>query len=427
MAMNTAIYNNLIPTFEPKYTTKFAHKSSELRSVVKRIRKETQESPVYLLHFTNKKQSYVLGVKEASMKLEETLNVLADDSENALFSKRKAHSSDPEQVSAELLDSENEQLPSAFSIKVKQLANAQVNEGKVFYETGKGLDAGSYQFKVTVNDVGYDFQYNIRKDANHREVIDGLANFITKAKIGLVAEPYSPEENRIGMRIESLSLGTSNGYDSFTFEDKIAEGRGKGIVSYYGLDRIAVKPKNAIFDLNGAEKSSTENEFTLGNAVKVTLLRPSDTEAEVDYRPDSDLILEGVRDFVSNYNELVGHSVAYTRDTDIPSKLLREMSGLMAPYKNELESYGMTFDDDGFIELDEALAADAVVKGEMQEMFRADSPMVLRLRAKSESVKINPMEYIDKRIVSYPNTSKPPRGYSYISSLYSGLLFNSYC
>lgn len=425
--MNTAIYNYLIPTFEPKYTTKYAHKSSELRSVVKRIRTQTQSSPVYLLNFTNKKQSYVLGVKEASMKLEESLNVLTDDSESALFLQRKAHSSDPAQVSAELLDTESEQLPSAFSIRVKQLADAQVNEGKVLYETGKGLDAGSYQFKVTVNDVGYDFQYNIRKDANHREVIEGLAGFITKAKIGLLAEPYYPDENKIGMRIEALSLGTSNGYDSFSLEDKTKDSRGKGIVSYYGLDRVAVKPQNAVFDLNGVEKSSTANEFTLGNAVKVMLHKASDAEAFVDYRPNSDLILEGVRDFVSNYNELIGHSIAYSKDTETPSKLLREMKGLMEPFKNELESYGMTFDEDGFLEVDESLAADAVESGEMQDMFRADSPMVLRLKAKSVAVKINPMEYIDKRIVSYPNTSKPPRGYSYISSLYSGLLFNSYC
>ncbi len=423
--MNTAIYNYLIPTFEPKYTTKYAHKSSELRSVVKSIRSQTQSSPVYLLNFTNKKQSYVLGVKEASMKLEESLNVLTDDSESALFSQKKAHSSDPEQVSAELLDAENEQLPSAFSIRVKQLANAQVNEGKVFYDTGKGLDAGSYQFKVTVNDVGYDFQYNIRKDANHREVIEGLAGFITKAKIGLLAEPYSSAEGKIGMRIESLTLGTSNGYDSFSLEDKTTDRR--GIVSYYGLDRVAVKPKNAVFELNGTEKSSTANEFTLGNAVKVTLHKASEEEASVDYRPNSALILEGVRDFVSNYNELIGHSIAYARETDVPSKLLREMNGLMEPYKNELESYGMTFDEDGFLGIDESLAADAVESGEMQDMFRADSPMVLRLKAKSVAVKINPMEYIDKRVVSYPDTSKPPRGYSYISSLYSGLLFNSYC
>lgn len=425
--MSTAIYNNLLPTFEPKYTTKYAHKSSELRSIVKRIRNQTQSSPVYLLNFTNKKQSYVLGVKESSMKLAESINVLADDSKDALFSQRKAYSSDIEQVGAELIDSENEHVPSAFSIRVKQLANTQVNEGKEYYETGKGLEAGSYQFKVTVNDVGYDFQYNIRRDANHREVIDGLSNFITKAKIGLVAEPYSTEVGKIGMRIESLSLGTSNGYDSFSLEDKSAEGRGQGIVTYYGLNRIAVKPKNAIFDLNGTEKSSMSNEFTLGRAVKVTLRKPSATEATVDYRPDSDLILEGVRDFVSNYNELIGYNVNYAKDTGTPSRLLREMKGLTEPYKNELESFGISFDEDGYMELDDTLAANAVESGEMQDMFRADSPFVLRLTAKSDAIKINPMEYIDKQIVSYPNTSKPPRGYSYISSLYSGLLFNSYC
>lgn len=425
--MHTAIYNYLLPTFEPKYTTKYAHKSSELRSVVKSIRKQTQSSPVYLLNFTNKKQSYVLGLKEASMKLEESLNVLADDSESALFAQRKAHSSAPDQVSAELLDSESEQLPGAFSIRVKQLANAQVNEGKVLYETGRELEAGSYQFKVTVNDVGYDFQYNIRKDANHREVIEGLAGFITKAKIGLLAEPYYPDENQIGMRIQSLTLGTSNGYDSFSLEDKTKDVRGKGIVSYYGLDRVSVKPQNAIFELNGTERSSTSNEFTLGSVVKVALHQASDEEITVDYRPDSDLILEGVGNFVSSYNELVGSSIDYARETDTPSKLLRELNGLMEPFKNELESYGLTFDEEDFMEINESLASDAVESGEMQTMFREDSPMVIRLKAKNMAVKINPMEYIDKSIVSYPDSSKPPRGYSYINSLYSGLLFNSYC
>ena len=44
-----------------------------------------------------------------------------------------------------------------------------------------------------------------------------------------------------------------------------------------------------------------------------------------------------------------------------------------------------------------------------------------------DSVKLNPVEYIDKKIVSYPDYSKPAKGYSYITSLYSGLIFNSYC
>ena len=33
----------------------------------------------------------------------------------------------------------------------------------------------------------------------------------------------------------------------------------------------------------------------------------------------------------------------------------------------------------------------------------------------------------EKKIVSYPDYGKPPKGYSYITSLYSGMLFNYYC
>lgn len=425
--MNTAVYNNLLSNFQPKYTTRYAHKSSELRSVVKKIRDQAQSSPVYLLDFTDKKQSYVLGVKEAAMKITESLKVLADDSEDALFSKKQARSSDIGQVEAELVSEDNERLPSAFSIRVKQLANSQINMGKEYYETGRGLEAGSYQFKVTVNDIGYDFQYNIRKDANHREVIQGLSGFITKAKIGLLAEPYSTESGKIGMRIESLSLGTPNGYESFSMEDKTTDSNGRGIISYYGLNNIMVAPKNAIFDLNGTEKSSMSNEFTLGRAVKITLRNVSETEATVDYRPDSDLILEGVNNFVNNYNELIEHNVTYEETSGTASKLLREMKGLVEPFRNELESYGFNFDEKGYMFLEPSLAAQAVESGEMKNLFSLDSSLLLRLANKSDDIKINPMEYIDKQIVSYPNFEKPPRGFSYISSLYSGLLFNSYC
>lgn len=424
--MNTAVYNNLLPSFEPKYTTKYAHQAAELRSVVRQIRRQAETSPVYLLHFTDKKQSYVLGVKEAAINLKESLNVLADDSADSLFSKKQAQSSDLSQVEAELVGEENDQMPDAFSIRVKQLANSQVNKGKEYYETGRGLEAGSYQFNITVNEVGYDFQYNIKKGANHREVIQGLSSFITKAKIGLEATSYSTEGGKIGMRIKSLTLGTPNGYESFSLRDKSTDSNGRGIVNYYGLNSVSVAPKNAVFDLNGTEKSSMSNEFTLGRAVKVKLLNISENEAMVSYRPDSELILDGVSVFVANYNELIKHNVAYQESTGTPSRLLREMRVLMEPFRNEMESYGLTFNEDGFMGIEFSLAEQAIENGEMQELFARHSPFVLRLAAKSDMVKINPMEYVDKQIVCYPNFEKPPRGFAYISSMYSGLLFNSY-
>lgn len=425
--MNTSVYNNLLTTIDLKPTTKHVHNERELRSVVKKIRKQTQSSPVYLVNFTNEKQTFVLGVKEASMKMNDSLRTLADDSKDALFLKKKAYSSDVDQVGVELVDADREYLPSSFTIRTKQLANAQVNRGKEFYETGKGLSAGTYQFKVMVNDIGYDFQYNIRKDANHREVIQGLSNFISKARIGIKAEPYSSEKGKIGMRLESTVVGSPDGRESFWFEDKSLDSSGKGIIDYYGLNNVEVAPKNAIFDLNGNEKSSISNEFTLERAVKVSLRQPSDTEAIVDYRPDSEVILGGIKDFIASYNEMVDRGLTFERNTDITTGLLAELRSMIGPSRNQMESCGFTFDKEGYMELDTALATEAIETGEMQELFGKESALANRIYAKAEAIKINPMEYIDKKIVSYPNFGKPPKGYSYITSFYSGLLFNYYC
>ena len=44
--MDTSVYNHLLGTFNPKYTTKYVNDPKQLRSVVKKIRQITQTSPV---------------------------------------------------------------------------------------------------------------------------------------------------------------------------------------------------------------------------------------------------------------------------------------------------------------------------------------------------------------------------------------------
>lgn len=193
------------------------------------------------------------------------------------------------------------------------------------------------------------------------------------------------------------------------------------------MNQVSVMPKSAEFTLNGAKKTSMSNTFTLGRAVEVSLLNPSDQEARVDYHPDSDLIIERVQDFVDDYNTIVKNNVSFEKKTDTPAKLLRELKGIIGSSKNKLEAAGLNFNQDGAIELDTSLAMQAIEDGDMQKLFSKESPFVNRLFTKMDSVKLNPVEYIDKKIVSYPDYSKPAKGYSYITSLYSGLIFNSYC
>ena len=49
------------------------------------------------------------------------------------------------------------------------------------------------------------------------------------------------------------------------------------------------------------------------------------------------------------------------------------------------------------------------------------------MKQKAEEIQLNPMDYVDKKIAVYPNYAKNGQGYCYITSLYSGLIFNDYC
>ena len=45
---------------------------------------------------------------------------------------------------------------------------------------------------------------------------------------------------------------------------------------------------------------------------------------------------------------------------------------------------------------------------------------------KANEVQLNPMDYVEKRIVAYKNPTKPHFANPYVTSAYSGMLFNGY-
>lgn len=427
--MDYNVYNYFIGNYAQKPATKYdTHKSSELRSVMKNITKMTQSSPIYLVRLSQAKQEYALNIKEAVISLSNTLSMLSEDSIDSVFAQKKAVSSDEAQVGTRIISDDYSQLPEEPAIRVNHLATTQVNVGNEYYMTGKGLSAGTYRFRVSVGDDSYDFQYNIRKDANHREVMEGLCDFINKAKIGLTATPVSRSADKIMMRIESNMTGSPDGGNLFSFKDRTGEGGdGKGIVSYYNMNNVVSRPSSASFEWNGETKETLGNTFVLGRSLEVSMYAPGDQAAQISYIPDSDKILEGVSGIIRSYNKLVDSTNSYSSQTGQSPRLVREYQNLLKPYLSELESCGITFDEQGRMKMDESLASQAAQDGDMEKLIGRDSALNRRLRKKNEEIKLNPMDYIQKKIVSYPDYGKPPKGYSYITSLYSGMLFNYYC
>ena len=222
MAMDLNVYNYLMTGYNTKpAASKYgAHKTSELRSIVRDIAKRTKSSPIYLVKLSDDKQAYALNVKESSIALHDAFEDLMTEDDSSVFGGRKAVSSQAGDVSVNIDTEDYEKLPSPFSMEVHGLAKQQVNVSKEFYDSSRSLEEGLYRFRIRVNDDSYDFQYNIKKDARHGEVIGGLADFITKARIGIQAQPVSREAGKIAMRISTDMTGSPDGEPILSFEDR---------------------------------------------------------------------------------------------------------------------------------------------------------------------------------------------------------------
>lgn len=88
---------------------------------------------------------------------------------------------------------------------------------------------------------------------------------------------------------------------------------------------------------------------------------------------------------------------------------------------------GVTSQEDGTLAVDRSKLGSTVVSSEdVTDSFhtlRDFSNMLLR---KSSQISLNPMQYVDQTIVAYKN---PGHNYAnpYMSSAYSGMIFNGYC
>lgn len=118
---------------------------------------------------------------------------------------------------------------------------------------------------------------------------------------------------------------------------------------------------------------------------------------------------------VELFNRLLERSDEYGLLKHKPSRPGCELRALVSEYRGELEAAGFSVDDDGFLGIREDQ------EFEVPEAFMGD------LKEKCEYMSMNPMEYVEQKVYSYAHLYRNDIGTAYESSLYSGMLFNSYC
>ncbi|MDD6333702.1 MAG: hypothetical protein PUB04_04470, partial [Clostridia bacterium] len=91
----------------------------------------------------------------------------------------------------------------------------------------------------------------------------------------------------------------------------------------------------------------------------------------------------------------------------------------------QLEKNGLSIGDNGSIELNRDAILKAAGDGSLGDVFNALDSFKKSVQRKAEDIAINPMNYVNNKIVAYKNPARPVND-PYNLSAYSGMMFNGY-
>lgn len=433
MANNAVInnvYNYYLTTYAPKSDTKFdTHKKSELRGVYNSIVKMNKEDPLFIVDKSQSTKEYVVGLKENARSFRNTIASLGGLEEDNLLNQKSAHSSNQALADAFYIgDNSNvDDIPS-FDIEVTKLATNQVNIGKMISSSSLSLPEDLYSFDIAVNGLNYEFQYNVYDSDTNMSLQQKLARLISNAGIGLNAEVLEDGNGNSALKIESSNTGTVANGHMFTVSDDNTS-KTAGSVSYFGLDNIVSESSNSEFYINGEPKSASGNIFTVEKMYEVHLNGISKFEgdtAKISLQADVESLAGNISKLVDGYNAFIDKADTYVEEHPKSDRLIREMSTLASLQSENLEKLGIVLQGDGRLSLDSDKLKEAAENGDVNDNMDALKAFAGSMLRKTNQVGIDPMHYADRTIVAYKN---PGHNYAtpYVTSSYTGMMFNSYC
>ena len=429
-ALNT-VYNHFMTTYAPEGTnSKYdTHKKSELRGVYNSIVKMNKDAPLFLLDTSPKTQEFAVSLKEGARSLKNVISSVTPEDNGDLLSQKTVSSSDESIVTASYIGdaSEGSEVPS-LDIEVKNLANAQTNIGKFLPEDEMQLEPGTYSFDVNSRDTDYEFQFNINEGDTNRTIQEKLARLITKSNIGIQASTITDENGNRAIKLVSDESGLREGSElQFKITDDKTS-KAQGTVEYFGLGDVETKPSNSLFVLNGEERSTQSNTFTIEKTYEITLNGVSEEgkTAQVGLKTDIESLADNISYLIEGYNSFINKAAAYLDSQPYSGRLVKEMGAISSVYGQGLSDVGLNINEDGTIELDKDKLSQTAQLDDALQRFSSIKSFTGSVLDKVNKVALNPMDYTQKTIVAYKNPGKNFAS-PYVTSNYSGMMFSSYC
>lgn len=423
------VYNHYLTAYTPKKITRFdSHKKSELKKLYTSILKFNKEAPLYKVKCSDDMQKFAIDIKENAREVKNTIQNLSSDDSLMQFNKKVAYSNDDSVVSVKYIGESNQETATeGFDIEIQKLAQNQQNLGRFVPSDDHSLTPGAYSFNININDLDYEFQFQIQNQDTNKAVQTKIASIINRANIGIAADVVKEDSYKSALRLSSTATGAPAAKRTLFEVTDNDEVHYPNVIDYFSMNHVTQYPSDSSFLLNGTPRSTSLNSFTLGNSFEISLkgLSAENNSARIAFKNDTDAIADNLSLLTNAYNSFLKIAEDYKDTQPRSSNLSRELGSIARHYRSDLESVGIMLEEDGRLSIDKGL-----IEQSDPEEFLASLSNINNfknsLNAKSTQILINPMEYVDKTIVLYKN---PGKNFlvPYSPSMYSGMLFNSYC
>ncbi len=424
------VYNYYQADLVPRSSNRFdSHKKKDLQDVYRSIVKLSKDEPVFLLDRSKAIEDYTIHMKESAIQFRKSIAAIGGTDEDDMFDQKTAFSADPDiaEITGYPETDKGTETSGPLLLQVRQMAQPQENRGKFLPGGGVDLPEGSYSFDVSTRNSNYELQFAISPQDTNRDIQDRLSRLINNFKLGLTAEVEEDGMGNSALVIRSKSVGDKSGVGGhFSISDEDTSQQ-SGIVDYLGIREASTEGADAIYSVNGEYRTSHSNDIHLDQGFDIRLKNAApDKDIEIGYKPDVESMKDNIISLAGSYNDFIRATAEYIDRQPRTGLLVNEMKTNSAYYTRTLEKLGVTQEEDGTLKVDEEKLAQSLSEGETDEELGTLKDFTKFAMRKANQVQLNPMDYVDKRIVAYKDPTTPHYANPYVTSAYSGMLFNGY-
>jgi flagellar hook-associated protein 2 len=430
--MINSVYNYYAAQYGHREYSKYdTHSKAQLKSTFGRLQKINSQTPSYKIDFSDAALKYAIDLKENARELSQIADELSDESTDSITYKRSATSSSPQVIDAEYIGDSCVQDYEPLEVTVSQLACPQTNTGNFLQPNSKPFAAGEYSFDLQMQDLTYQFEFGINATDTVTDTQQKIARLINQADIGLNAQlltdglgnsAISITSDATGIRGISPTIFHIQSQNSSDASDSNTE-----LVSTLGLDRVTQYPANAVYSVNGTTATSVSNEVTIDNNYVLTFFDTTGkAPVTISMNTDTDAIADSIGELIGGYNNLISVTANDANEHfEGNEKLKKDFAGIAKSYNHLLNENGLSVTDNGTIAVDRDAIISAADNGTLGDIFSGLNAFKQAVQKKAEDISLNPMDYVNNKIIAYKNPLRPTND-PYNLSAYTGMIFDGY-